>query len=81
MSNAGRRQPKHVVIVGPHGKGWFISVDDFAGMLMEGTTKFVAISVARGIARELKAELVIKGKSGRILERDSFGHDPRSRKG
>lgn len=43
--------------------------------------KRVAVSLARARALELKCELVVKNKDGRIAYRNSYGNDPRSRKG
>lgn len=40
-----------------------------------------AIRVARERARADEAELEVHGADGRIRERDSYGHDPRERKG
>jgi hypothetical protein len=44
--------------------------------------KFDAVIFGAALARRLKTELVIHNKySGKIKEKDSFGNDPRSRKG
>lgn len=40
-----------------------------------------AIRVARERARADQGELEVHGEDGRIRERDSFGNDPRARKG
>lgn len=45
------------------------------------TTQAEAISIAREIARNQKAELVIHRPNGRIREKDSHGHDPYPPKG
>ena len=44
-------------------------------------TKAVAESVGREMARESKAEHIIRNKDGKIAERNSYGQDPRSIKG
>lgn len=71
MTMAKRNQ--HVV---PLGNGWAVKG--------EGSKKFTvitekqrdAISVARGIAKNNKSELVIHGKDGKIRDKDSYGNDP-----
>lgn len=37
-----------------------------------------AVLAARAVARALHAELFVKGRDGRIQEKDSHGHDPRN---
>ena len=44
-------------------------------------TQKAAEAAARAIARRDKTEVVIKGSDGTIQRRDSYGNDPRSRKG
>lgn len=45
------------------------------------TTQADAEKAARAQAQREGAELVIKGRDGRIQRRDSFGNDPRSSRG
>lgn len=67
------KRNQHVV---PLGNGWAVKG--------EGSKKFTvitekqrdAISVARGIAKNNKSELVIHGKDGKIRDKDSYGNDP-----
>lgn len=40
-----------------------------------------AIVVGRSLAQHVGCDLVVHGKNGRIRRKDSFGHDPRRRKG
>jgi Uncharacterized protein conserved in bacteria (DUF2188) len=40
-------------------------------------TQAEAIKQARFLAEDQNSELVIHGEDGRILEKDSHGHDPR----
>jgi hypothetical protein len=44
-------------------------------------TQREAVARARAQAMREKAELVVKGRDGRIQRRDSFGSDPRRVKG
>jgi Uncharacterized protein conserved in bacteria (DUF2188) len=44
-------------------------------------TEKEAIARATEIAKSQKTELYIHGKDGRIMERNSYGRDPASRKG
>ncbi len=45
------------------------------------TTQKQAESAARAVAKREELELVVKGRDGAIQRRDSFGNDPRSRRG
>ena len=45
------------------------------------STQKAAEAAARAIARREKTDVVIKGRDGTIQRRDSYGDDPRSRKG
>jgi Uncharacterized protein conserved in bacteria (DUF2188) len=44
-------------------------------------TQAEALEVARAQARREKTELVLKGRDGRIIHRDSHGNDPAYRPG
>lgn len=44
-------------------------------------TKAEAQAAGRERAKELKVEHIVKGENGRIAERNSYGHDPRSVRG
>ena len=44
-------------------------------------TKGVAQGAGRDEAMKLKVEHIIRDENGRIAERNSYGHDPRSSKG
>ena len=45
------------------------------------STKVAAVKEGRRYAKRFKRELVVKNKNGRIGYRNSYGNDPRSRKG
>lgn len=40
-----------------------------------------AIQIGREIASEKKCDLVVHGRDGKIKSKNSYGHDPRRRKG
>lgn len=44
-------------------------------------TQKQAESAARALAKRDEVELVVKGRDGTIQRRDSFGNDPRRRRG
>lgn len=44
-------------------------------------TKAQAEAAARAQAQRERTELVVKGRNGQILRRDSYGNDPRSSRG
>jgi hypothetical protein len=92
MTRKTRRQPRFTVEVQPRDDAFCIAVAEkgiATGLLVEVTPRADApplkkewtIAAARGLARYLKAALVIKDKTGRIRKRDSSGYDPLSRKG
>jgi hypothetical protein len=41
-------------------------------------TKAVAVSVGREMARRAKVEHIVRNKSGKIGQRNSYGRDPRN---
>jgi hypothetical protein len=45
------------------------------------TSQAAAIKAGRAQARREHTELIVKGEDGRVRERESFGNDPRSKKG
>lgn len=48
-------------------------------ILFESATKQDAVDHATSLAKELKAELIIHGKNGKIQNRNSYGNDPKGR--
>lgn len=46
-------------------------------VLVESSTKDIALKEARRVAKELHAELVIHNKNGKISDRRSYGNDPK----
>lgn len=69
---------QHVV---PHSKGWAVQKEAGKKPSAVRPTQRAAIEIGREIARNQQSELIIHGEDGRIRERDSHGHDPRSSKG
>jgi len=66
----------HVV---PAGEDW--AVEEGGKKLSTHHTQAEAEKFARGEAIRAKAELVVHGRDGTIQRKDSYGHDPRSKKG
>lgn len=56
--------------------GWNVKKGGSTRATVHTKTKSEAQSIARGIAKNQKAELVIHGKNGRIQNANSFGNDP-----
>jgi uncharacterized protein YdaT len=67
------KKNQHVI---PLGNGWAVKGEGNKKFTVITETQRDAISVAREIAKNNKAELVIHGKDGKIRDRDSYGNDP-----
>ena len=78
---AARRPAKPAVAVEPRPKGWAVQTDGTKRAASLHLKKADAVDAGRAQARRQGAELVIKGKDGRIQKRDSHGNDPKSSKG
>ena len=68
------------VLPDPNG-GWQVKSAGSQVPTARTATQEEAIRIAREIARTEKSELVIHGRTGRIREKDSHGHDPYPPKG
>lgn len=77
----GKPKPKPAVAVEPRPKGWAVQTDGTKRAASLHPTKADAVAAGRAHAQRQRAELVIKGKDGRIQSKDSHGHDPRASKG
>lgn len=64
---------QHVV---PHGGKWAVKGDGNQRATKVTTTRSAALKVARNIARNQGADVVIHGRDGRIRDKDSYGSDP-----
>lgn len=60
---------------------WHNRIEGDTDVLDTHPTKVDAVAAGRDVARERKAEHIIKDENGRIAERNSYGNDPRSSKG
>jgi hypothetical protein len=60
---------------------WHSKIEGEAQPFASTATKEEAVQAGRERARELKVEHIIKGQDGRIHERNTYGHDPRSSRG
>ena len=67
------KRNQHVV---PLGNGWAVKGEGSKKFTVITETQKDAITVAKGIAKNNKSELVIHGKDGRIRDKDSYGKDP-----
>ena len=65
----------------PHGEGWAVRGAGSQGATSVHRTQREAIDVGREIARNQGSELLIRGRDGRIRDRDSHGGDPFPPKG
>lgn len=69
----GKRVTQHVV---PHPEGWAIKRGGAERATEVVKTKAEAVKLAREIARNQGAELVIHGEDGQIQNTNSYGNDP-----
>lgn len=69
---------QHVV---PHKDGWAVKGEGNSRATSVQPTQQKAIEVAREIAQNNQAELVIHGRDGQIRAKDSYGNDPFPPKG
>jgi len=67
------KRNQHVV---PLGNGWAVKGEGSKKFTVITETQRDAITVAKGIAKNNKSELVIHGKDGKIRDKDSYGNDP-----
>jgi len=74
MSSKGQ----HVV---PNGGKWSVRRAGSDKATSVHSTQREAINEARKIAKNQGTELYIHGRDGRIIERDSYGNDPKRTKG
>lgn len=64
---------QHVV---PRGTDWAVRGEGNQRVTVVTPTQSEAIRVARGIAINKKAEVVIHDRHGKIRDKDSYGSDP-----
>lgn len=64
---------QHVI---PLGNGWAVKREGSKRFTVITETQKDAITVARGIARNNKSEIVIHSRDGKIRDKDSYGNDP-----
>jgi hypothetical protein len=79
---ATKKPPPPPVVVEPRPDGqWAVQRDRGQRASSVNDTQAQAERKARTIAQNQGAELVVKGRDGRIQRKDSHGRDPRSSKG
>lgn len=67
------RKQQHVVKTED---GWGVKGTGNSKYTVLTDTQKEAIEIARGIAKNQGAELIVHGRDGKIRESDSFGNDP-----
>jgi hypothetical protein len=58
-----------------------VKEEDAAAPVATFKTQGQAWEKAKAIARRERSEAVLHGRDGRVRERNTYGHDPRSTKG
>ena len=61
--------------------GWAVRGEGNSRDTSHHETQKDAIEAARNIARHQKSEMIVKGRDGKIRDRDSYGNDPYPPKG
>lgn len=72
---------KNVHVTPREGGDWAVKKSGAQRASSVHERKSDAVKVARAAARKEQSELVVHNKDGRIAEKDSHGHDPRSSRG
>ena len=72
---------KKNVHVTPHGDKWAVMREGNERASSLHDTQKEAEKKGREVARKDKTEFLLHNRQGEIRQRDSYGHDPRSRKG
>ena len=60
---------------------WVVKEEGAAAPIATFKTQGQAWEKAKAIARRKRSEAVLHGRDGRVRERNTYGHDPRSTKG
>jgi len=68
-------------VVPASGGGWNVKVGGGERAIKHTETKREAVDLARQISRNQQSELVVHNKNGRITQKDSHGHDPKTTPG
>jgi hypothetical protein len=63
------------------GAGFLVKVERGQYIRLRGATQTSAMAYGRSLARSYHSELIVQGESGRIRLKDSYGPDPRRRRG
>ncbi|RPI16330.1 MAG: DUF2188 domain-containing protein [Ignavibacteriae bacterium] len=67
-----KRKNQHIV---PLGNGWGVKSEGSSKFTIITSTKNQAISAGKLLAKSQKSELVIHGKDGKIMDKDSYSKD------
>jgi hypothetical protein len=71
---------EHHVVPNPKG-GWDVKRAGAERASAHSETKQAAVDTGRTISRHQRTELVVHGKNGTILKKDSHGNDPHNIRG
>lgn len=72
---------KNVWVTGNRAEGYVVKSEGASRAARHTETQAEAIQVARGIAENRGAELIVQNTHGQIRQKDSFGNDPNPPKG
>jgi hypothetical protein len=61
-----------------HQEGWAVKKADNSEATRVTSTQQQAIDTVVGIAKNQHSEVVIHGRDGKIRDKDSYGHDPKT---
>lgn len=68
----------NIHVVPTQRNGWAVEVEGSAGPAKLYNTQEEAIAAGTALAQVDKVELLIHGRDGQVLARNSFGHEPRA---
>ena len=74
------RKPQVAVEPRPDGR-WAVQTDSTQRAYRVMDSKSKAVAIARSVAKNKRTELLVKNEKGQIVEKNSYGNDPRGVKG
>ncbi len=72
---------RNVWVTGNRREGYKVQSEGASRAASVHGTQAPAIEAGKKLAQSNRAELLIQNQHGQIREKDSYGHDPRNRKG
>lgn len=76
MATTGHNHQNIWVVHHDH-EDWHVRREGEGGVLSKYPTQEEAFEAGRHIAVEDEVELIVQGRDGKIVEKNSYGHDPR----